>query len=353
MKKILPITIFFILIFSGCASHRTLIMSENGKISLKGAGIWNISEPELLNQYHTSISFLDNGNVYIWKGNSKEIVGFNQKGKKIFDTSPIIFYSHLGELHLFHDGKIIGEYFSNNEDFRLDIGFLIFDENGKIKDKWYWDFRESQKYTPYGHNIHILSDSLLIVSGHGWVGKNQMLFGKFKYPKTDFLTLGGSIGPGYDGGGLTWSFSKSIMVDSSLFYVVATSPLIRELNLDLEFASNKGVQGKHYNLGDLENKPNFGYWDYDKEAEPFQDWMMRNSRTIDLFQHGNYSCVLYREVFEDNDKYWCQVYSKDFENYYGEIQLPEMPIGRDSKYIYFRDMSKNEPRIMKTKIRVK
>ena len=118
-------TILIGLIFSSCASHRTLSTSENGRLSLKGAGIWKIDEPELLNQYHTSISFLDNGNVYIWKGNSKEIVGFNQKGKKIFDTSPDIFYKHLGELHLFHGDKIIGEYFTNNEDFRLDLGFHL------------------------------------------------------------------------------------------------------------------------------------------------------------------------------------------------------------------------------------
>lgn len=351
MKK--PFLIIFILVFSGCVSLGTLSTSDNGKILLKKEGIWKIDEPELLNQNHTSISFLDNGNVYIWKGNGKEIVGFNKKGKKIFDTNPDIFYHHMGELHLFMDNKIIGEYFSNNEDFRLDVGFLIFEENGKIDNQWYWDFRESQKYSPYGHNIHLLSDSLLIVSGHGWVGKKQMLFGKFKYPETDFLTLGGSIGPGYDGGGMFWTFSKSVVVDSSLFYIVATSPFVRELNLDLEFAGNKGVQGKHYKFGDLENKPNFGYWDFDKEGESFQDWMMRNSRTIDLFQHGNYSCVLYREVMEDGDKYWCQVYSRDLEKYYGEIQLPDMPIGRNSEQIYFRDLSKTKPRILETRIRIK
>ena len=351
MKIQLYILCCLIITFFGCAHIGTLSTSENGKLSLKKAGIWKIDEPELLNQYHTSISFLDNGNVYIWKGNGKEIVGFNKKGKKIFDTNPDIFYHHMGELHLFMDNKIIGEFYGNKLDFRFFTAYHIFDEKGKTLKKW--KFPEKQKFFPRGNNIHFLSDSLFIVSGHGWIGEQQILFGKYNYPETNFMTLGGSMGPGYDGGGMFWDYSRSILMDSSLFYIVATSPFVRELNFELEFVGNKGVQGKHYKFGDLENKPNFGYWDFDKEGESFQDWMMRNSRTIDIFYHRDYSCVLYREVLESDDKFWCQVYSKDFEIYYGEIQLPDMPIGRDSNFIYFTDLQKKQPRILKTRIRMK
>lgn len=341
------------MIFSGCTSLGTMAISENGKISFIKSGTWKIEEPKLINQNHTSISFLGNGNVYIWKGNEKEIVGFNENGKKVFDTSPTVFYGHLGELHLVHDNMIIGEYYTTSKEFRLDIGFLIFNENGNIKDKWNWEFNDKHKFYPRGYNIHNLPDNQYIASGTGWEGSNPILIGKFKYPEYKILNLGGNIGPGYDGGGITWNYSKSIIVDSSLFYIVSTSPFIRQLNLDLNYIGNKGIKGEHFEMGDFEKNPNFGHWDYNKDKEPFQEWIIRNSRTIDLFRHGNYSCVLYREVLGVGNKYWCQVYSRDLEKYYGEVELPEMPIGRDSKYIYFRDLRRNDPRILKTRIRVK
>ncbi len=345
---------------SGCVFVGTLSTSENGRLSLIKTGIWEIAESELLNLDYSSFSFLDNKNIYIWKGNGKEIVGFNQKGKKIFDTTPNKFYTHnfvnyntdRSSLHLFSNEKIIGEIYTDNKDFRMTTDFLIFDKDGKIVQMEKWDFKEKKKFYPRGYNVHNLPDSMCIVSGHGWIGEQQLLFAKYKYPETEFINIGGAIGPGYDGGGMFWCYSKSIIIDSSLFYIVATSPFIRELNLNLEFVGNKGVQGEHYHLGSFEKNPNFGYWDFDRDNESYQEWMLRNSRTIDLFQHRIYSCVLYREVLESGDKFWCQVYSRDLEKYFGEIQLPEIPIGRDSKYIYFRDLRKNEPRILKTEIRV-
>ena len=136
--------------------------------------------------------------------------------------------------------------------------------------------------------------------------------------------------------------------------------------MTLNFKGLLGVKGTHFTP--IQQGFNEDYTCRGDLSNLFE-WLNGKSSVHRMFEFQNYILVVYKnnfkmknpwsdEIVVQNEnqlenEYWCQVYSRDLEKYYGEIRLPEWPLGFDSKYIYFKDLSKNEPRILKTKIRVK
>lgn len=350
VKMKFKLIILFLLFFGvSCTAYRVLSTSENGNIQLKQYGYRKIDQPNRLDGDIFKTKFADNGNIYILQKSGEPIVGFNKQGRSIYNTNPNVIYAS-DDFYMLENGNIIGLMWGNypTKDWVGEI--TQFDKKGKLIDNWFEV--DQNEFSLRTHSLHILPDSSIIISGYDNFKKT--LYGKFKYPNSKLLTTGGGIGPAYIAeNGESIALTESIISDSSLFFIVSTSPFIREMDLELNYMGMKGVKGKHYRLSEeLEENPNFGFKKID-DNDLFGQWFYENRRTMDIFHHGNYACVIYREVTGDEDRNWCQVYSKDFEIYYGEILLPEKPLGDDNKYIYFKSTKNGVNRISKTKLKVK
>ena len=337
--------------FNGCTALPVLSTSENGRIILTHVGIRTIERPELIENKDAQFYFFNNENIYVYEKKGLPILGFNKNGKLIFNTAPKALYDFAG-IHLLKNNTLAVCGYLNESYMRDTTQFLLFNKKAESMGKVF--HKKLGKFVFNGLGLHQFPDNTFIISGLGWHDNKQILFAKFKYPNTDILKMGGTIGPGYDGGGITWHYTRSIISDGNLYYIVSTSPIVRKLDSNLELVKMTGVKGNHFQLeDDLKDSPNFGYWDYKRKNESFSEWIKRGSRTIDIFHHRKVVCVIYREVTDDKDRHWCQVYSKDFETYYGEVMLPDLPLGHDGEYIYFRDNQNNKALISKTQLQLK
>jgi hypothetical protein len=351
--------IAIILNFS-CASY--LQISDDNKILLEKIGFTKIEEPKWIKQQFRTFHFGKNNRIYIADHTNETVHVFDKFGKKLhaihneFSTHGI-----TNVLIQKNDHVLIPNITSHN--------ITEYDEHGKYLGVWA-DFDDDFVIT--GSNFYFVNDSTFIISGSdsleywGADVTKKSLLNTFTFPKMKRISKGTFLPKEYLNGYSVLDYSRSIFVDDKIFQFVGISPYIRKYNLNFDFQGMAGVKGTHFTpvvkgftedyfcRGDLSN---------------LFEWMNGKSSMHRIFEYQNYILTIYKnnfqmknpwsdEIIVQNEnqlknEYWCQVYSKDLEKYYGEIQLPGWPLGFDKEHIYFEDYSKTKPRIMKTKIRVK
>lgn len=353
-----------ITLFWSCTSIPKIISHNNKGLELKYNGTITIDEPKWISAHMRTFYFSDNGNIYIADHYTKKVHVFDKEGKKSHIINDESVIQDISNLLVLNNNHILIPSVSNNS-------ISEFDEKGKYVGIWA-QFEDNFVLT--GQSFYLLNDSTFVISGsdsiHYWsVDKTkQSLLNRYTHPEIIRINKGSYYPNEYNNGYSFLKYSKSILVDNMIYQFVAISPFIRKLNLGLEFGGMMGVRGQNFEpvidgfreeytcRGDLSNL--------------FQ-WLNGKSNMNFIFQHNDYILVIYKnnyrlrnpwsqDVIVQNenkldDQYWCQVYSKSFDKYYGEILLPNRPIGYDKHNIYFPkdDVDNENDRIISTEINVK
>ncbi len=355
--------IFFLSSFFLCFSCTSIfLLSSSDKIGLVKKGYIKLDEPEWINKRYRTFYFGNNSRIYVADHMNETVHVFDKSGKK---------------LHVIHDEfsthGITNVMIEKNDHVLIpnitSHNITEYDEHGKYVGVW---ANFDHDFVITGNSFYYVNDTTFIISGSdsleywGADVTRKSLLNIFTIPKITRISKGSYLPTEYLNGYSVLDYSGSIIVDDKIYQFVGISPYIRKYNLEFDFKGMQGVKGNHFTpvvegfnedyscRGDLSN---------------LFEWLNGKSSVQSVFEYQNHILLIYKNNFQMKNpwsdeivvqnenqlenEYWCQVYSKDLEHYYGEIQLPDWPLGFDKEYIYFKDLGKKEPRILKTRIRVK
>jgi hypothetical protein len=377
-----------------CSYFCRLSESKNTNLTLKIDDVLVLEDTREIHREGNTYFFKNDGTIYLADNTEQTITCFNQSGKKLFT---------IGEY-----GKAPRQFIAINDIVQLPNKHFIvidaikqrlseFDKDGSFL-KILVDFNQddsvispSQLYSSDAFilrpncNANLLGDSIIYLPGseqlsyYGTERIKMSLFRKFSYPDFKEIVRGGNFSKKYnDKGFKILEFYKSAVIDDAFYFIEAATPYITKLTLDLKLDSLIFSKGQHFVpiLKGLEEDVFLN-----NDVRPLFEWTNGKSTMYDIFQHGNFAVIIYKNhynfndfisiVYKDNynyfqtyidslslynysrkeDEHWCGVYSKNFQRHFGELKLPSRILGHDDKYIYLEE-NKDRPkdRILKCKI---
>lgn len=251
------------------------------------------------------ITWDEQGNVYICDGITRRISKFDTTGKFL----GIIY--HFGKEYFLNDGKI---YLLN--DSLLFVGAM-----------------QRKNVRPYQYTKSHIFTALKFNSWEniGWGGR---FIEKFKYP------------------GFSSLLGRDFTVNSDGIFAVQTlSPYLFHFSYSFKKQQKLGITGAHYNeindpikgIATVSKLKQMAKKYYGKSImlniRNYQNYLlaMYFNRYIQYTRDGN---LIYKGNSRKSNEYWCQVYSENGEEYYGEVQLPGKFMACSSKNIIIRAFDK-------------